>query len=48
MIIFVLYGERIDILTNCFWQAMIDYLFTLECYQEYERGGKSKINEDFG
>jgi len=27
---------------------MIDHLFTLLCYQEYERGGKSKINEEFG
>ena len=38
----------IDELTYCFWQAMLDHLFTLVCYQEYELGGKSKINEDFG
>ena len=34
-------------LTNYSSQAMIDHLFTLECYQKYELGGKSKINEDF-
>jgi hypothetical protein len=48
MIILVPVGERIDKLANCSWQAMLDHLFTLVCYQVYELEGKSKINEDFG